>query len=694
VNPDLTAKIETFRSKAQQQGIAPEKIEAFIAQKTGQTSPAALPQATPQAVPQATMPQIGMPQAGGFQLTPQQVMSAQLFLPAEQAEALKSAYDIQLKSQEQLLKQQEKQEKEQKALEIKNRTLEAAQALANTKFKGITGIPSIGSYLPNTPEQEAKAAYNQLRSLLTLSNIEILKGTGPISEKETAILENASTRLTTKLTDEAFERELNALIKELGGTPAEQEESKKKVEAGSQPQLLNQALGMGATQPTAMQPTTTQPTGMQPTRMQPTGTQLDQVIQPQQRERDLLDTVIDILPTAGAIVGGLAGGVLGGGVGSLATGAAGTFVGAAGGRQLGEFIQDLTGRQDETSAEAFKESIVDASKAAVADLATGGLIKIGKPIVQGIGKGLASIGDDLALRALKPTKTQSKNFLAKTGKELKDFVIEKGLFKEGTEQVEQLIKPIQKSFDDITNRSGLKIPTGDITKAYTDTIESYKNVGVSGYEDLANQVQKEYDTFLNKYKNTLEIDISEINTLRQKLDDLLSESSYIKDDVKAGADKIARDLYSNVVRNVADSAGLVDDAGRSLKEMGLELQKLYSFKDIAATQKYLGTGTLPIGLTKTIGLAGIGGGVGGLTGEGDAKSIVTGALLSLGLPTVANNPKIIAVLANQLPKIGAAINTVPESQKSKVATDMIRRLLTQMGATEITDLGQELAGVE
>lgn len=685
MNTDLAAKIETFRTKAQEQGIAPEKIEAFIAQKTGQTSPAALPQATQQAT------QVGIPQATGFQLSPQQVMAAQLFLPQQQAQALSSAYDIQLKAQEQQTKEAELEKEKQKARALKNRTLQAAQDLANTKFGGITGVRSIGSFLPGTKEQEARAAFDQLKGLLTLENVSFLKGTGALSDREMGILESASTKLNTNLSDKAFEKELNALITELGGTPAMEEESKKKVETGSQPQLLDQALGMGATQPTATQSTGMQPTG---TQLQPTGTQLDQVIQPQQRERDLLDTVIDILPTAGAVVGGLAGGVLGGGVGSLATGAAGTFVGAAGGRQLGEFIQDLTGRQDETSAEAFKESIVDASKAAVADLATGGLIKIGKPIVQGIGKGLASIGDDLALRALRPNKTQLKNFLAKTGKELKDFVIEKGLFKEGTEQVEQLIKPIQKSFDNITNRSGLKIPTGDITKAFTDTIESYKNVGVSGYEDLAKQVQKEYDVFLNKYKNTLEIDISEINTLRQKLDDLLDESSYIKDDVKAGANKIARDLYSNVVRNAADSAGLVDDAGRSIKEMGLELQKLYSFKDIANIQKYLGTGTLPIGLTKTIGLAGTGGVAGGATTGGDPKAIVTGALISLGLPTLANNPKIIAVLANQLPKIGTAINAVPENQKAKLATDMFRRLLTQMGATEITDLGQELAGVE
>lgn len=668
MNPDLAAKIETFRTKAQQQGISPEKIDAFIAQKTGQTSFAALPQTTPQ----TAMPQIGLPQAGNFQLSPQQVMAAQLFLPAEQAEALKSAYDIQLKTQEQQQKQQTEQKKEQQALALKNRTLQAAQDLATTKFGGITGVRSIGSFLPGTREQEARAAFDQLKGLLTLENVSYLKGTGALSDREMGILERASTKLNTNLSDKAFSRELNALITELGGTPAIQEESKKKIEATS---------------------------------LQPTGTPLDTVLQaaqtqpaqPQQREKDLLDTVISILPAAGGILGGLAGGAAGsiaGGVGAIPGSAGGTFIGAAGGRQLAETIQNLTNRQDETTAEAYKESLIDAGKAATADLVTGGLIKIGKPIISGVAGKLINVGDDLALRALKPTKTQQRNFLAKTGQELKDFVIKKGLFEQGTEQVDELIKPLQQNFDNIASRSKVQIPTGDIANAFRTKIQELNNSGIAGYQSIARSLQNQSDAFLKKFGNTLEIDISEINKLRKGLDVLISDSAFTKDSIEAGADKLTRDIYVNIVRNAADNAGLVDDAGRSLKDIGQELGKLYSFKDIAATQKYLGTGTLPIGLTRTIGLAGTGGVVGGLGGQGDPKAIVTGALLSLGLPSVANNPKVIAVLANQLPKIGTAINAVPQNQKAKLATDMIRRLLTQIGASEITDLGQELAGIE
>jgi len=668
MNPDLAAKIETFRTKAQQQGISPEKIDAFIAQKTGQTSPAALPQTTPQ----TAMPQIGLPQAGNFQLSPQQVMAAQLFLPAEQAEALKSAYDIQLKTQEQQQKQQTEQKKEQQALALKNRTLQAAQDLATTKFGGITGVRSIGSFLPGTREQEARAAFDQLKGLLTLENVSYLKGTGALSDREMGILERASTKLNTNLSDKAFSRELNALITELGGTPAMQEESKKKIEATS---------------------------------LQPTGTPLDTVLQagqtqpaqPQQRQKDLLDTVISILPAAGGILGGLAGGAAGsiaGGVGAIPGSAGGTFIGAAGGRQLAEIVQNLTNRQDETTTEAYKESLIDAGKAATADLVTGGLIKIGSPILKGVASKLINVGDDLALRALKPTKTQQRNFLAKTGQELKDFVIKKGLFEQGTEQVDELIKPLQQNFDNIASRSKVQIPTGDIANAFKTKIQELNNSGIAGYQSIARSLQNQSDAFLQKFGNTLEIDISEINKLRKGLDVLISDSAFTKDSIEAGADKLTRDIYVNIVRNAADNAGLVDDAGRSLKDIGQELGKLYSFKDIAATQKYLGTGTLPIGLTRTIGLAGTGGVVGGLGGQGDPKAIVTGALLSLGLPSVANNPKVIAILANQLPKIGSAINAVPQNQKAKLATDMIRRLLTQIGASEITDLGQELAGIE
>jgi len=441
------------------------------------------------------------------------------------------------------------------------------------------------------------------------------------------------------------------------------------------------------------------------TSLQPTGTPLDTVLQagqtqpaqPQQRQKDLLDTVISILPAAGGILGGLAGGAAGsiaGGVGAIPGSAGGTFIGAAGGRQLAEIVQNLTNRQDETTTEAYKESLIDAGKAATADLVTGGLIKIGSPILKGVASKLINVGDDLALRALKPTKTQQRNFLAKTGQELKDFVIKKGLFEQGTEQVDELIKPLQQNFDNIASRSKVQIPTGDIANAFKTKIQELNNSGIAGYQSIARSLQNQSDAFLQKFGNTLEIDISEINKLRKGLDVLISDSAFTKDSIEAGADKLTRDIYVNIVRNAADNAGLVDDAGRSLKDIGQELGKLYSFKDIAATQKYLGTGTLPIGLTRTIGLAGTGGVVGGLGGQGDPKAIVTGALLSLGLPSVANNPKVIAILANQLPKIGSAINAVPQNQKAKLATDMIRRLLTQIGASEITDLGQELAGIE
>jgi len=673
MSPDLAAKIETFKTKAQQQGIAPEKIDAFIAQKTGQASPAALPQATPQ---QATMPQI--PQAPGFQLSPQQVMAAQLFLPETQAKALSSAYDIQLKAQEQQAKQAETQKQAQQAQALKDRTLQAAEDLAGTKYGGITGVRSIGSFLPGTREQEARAAFDQLKGLLTLENVSYLKGTGALSDREMGILERASTKLNTNLSDEAFEKELNALITELGGTPAMQEEGKKKVvQPTEQPALLNQALGMGATQPT--------------------GTQLDQAIQPTEdveRQPDLLDKTISALPIIGGVIGGLAGGVLGGGVGSLATGAGGTFIGTAGGRQLGEFIQDLTGRQDEASSEAFKESIVDAGKASLADFVTGGLFKVGAPIVKGVGSKLINLGDDFALRSLRPTKTQQRNFVAKTGQELKDFVIEKGLFKEGTEQVNSYITPLQKSFDDIADKSGVKIPTQDVATSFQNTIKELNDTGIAGYQSIANSLQNQYDAFLGKFGKTLELDISDVNNLRKSLDKLISESAFTKDSIEAGSDKIARDIYTNIVRGAADNANLADDAGRSLKDIGQELGKLYSFRDIVNTQKYLGTGTLPVGLLRTIGLNSSGGIIGAGISTANPVTVATGILTSIGIPELLNNKKAVAIIANQVPKMGRALQAIPENQRVQVATDMMRRLLTQLGAENIANLGAELAGIE
>lgn len=75
----------------------------------------------------------------------------------------------------------------------------------------------LATLIPGTSSQLTKNKYDQLKALLSLDNIQMLKGTGQISDKEQEILENASTSLGRNLSDVAFKKVLTDLRNELGG---------------------------------------------------------------------------------------------------------------------------------------------------------------------------------------------------------------------------------------------------------------------------------------------------------------------------------------------------------------------------------------------------------------------------------------------------------------------------------------------
>ncbi len=65
--------------------------------------------------------------------------------------------------------------------------------------------------------QEQQGLYDQIRSLLTLDNISMLKGTGQISDKEQEILQNAATRIRPGMGDAEFRNALTELKNNLAG---------------------------------------------------------------------------------------------------------------------------------------------------------------------------------------------------------------------------------------------------------------------------------------------------------------------------------------------------------------------------------------------------------------------------------------------------------------------------------------------
>ena len=83
--------------------------------------------------------------------------------------------------------------------------------LADPNLAGISGVPSLGAFVPGTATQKTKNNYDQLKAMLSLENRTLLKGSGAISDFEAKALEKASSSLGRNLSDADFKTTLTDL---------------------------------------------------------------------------------------------------------------------------------------------------------------------------------------------------------------------------------------------------------------------------------------------------------------------------------------------------------------------------------------------------------------------------------------------------------------------------------------------------
>lgn len=80
---------------------------------------------------------------------------------------------------------------------------------------GATGTARVWAAIPGTPAYDYRAKLERLQSLLSLDSIKYLKGTGAISDKESAILQSASAALKPGMSEDAFLKELQRIQTDL-----------------------------------------------------------------------------------------------------------------------------------------------------------------------------------------------------------------------------------------------------------------------------------------------------------------------------------------------------------------------------------------------------------------------------------------------------------------------------------------------
>lgn len=346
----------------------------------------------------------------------------------------------------------------------------------------------------------------------------------------------------------------------------------------------------------------------------------------------------DLLPIAGGIVGGVGG--------SFVAPGAGTVVGGAAGSAAGEALRQYIEGEDADYGKIALEGGLGLA-GGVAGKVVG---KAGSLVGKTVGKGLVEGSENLALKALRPTKTMLTKFAQQHGEDLAQVVTRNNLVGKSAQEIgEQAIKPLQSSFDDIVERSGLKVDMGSLDRKFTEIINKLADSPSLTDNKLADDLANEYVNIINKAGNG-PINIKTINEFRRVFDSKVRD--FAADPIMAGKNRLIGNALRDVVQETADNAGMIGAGGRSLKDLGLELSKLYNVRDIAELQGNLGRGNLPVGLLDLLGF-GAGAELGGVVGGPGGR--VVGAGLTMVGTKVANNPKTIAAMSALGQKVGQGI---------------------------------------
>jgi len=259
----------------------------------------------------------------------------------------------------------------------------------------------------------------------------------------------------------------------------------------------------------------------------------------------------------------------------------------------------------------------------------------------GIGKGVSKLADKagrwFSLRGIRPSPSQQREFLKKTGTNLEDFVIDNNLIGKGTEEIDEVLNKLSNQYDDLAMNSGTKIPTSKVMAAFQSKIDDLAAQPNTGSQAQAAKLAQEMAAFADKFKGKKTLDIKDITLARRGIDKLLKEGAFERIPEQAGPLKMARDAYKSVIDDA--TKGVTGDIGKKFKAFK-------EFRDILSKQQFLGKGTLPANLTRLLGAgAGATAGAGyGYQDEGIGGAL-KGAAVGAALTQGVNHPSVINALA-------------------------------------------------
>lgn len=282
-----------------------------------------------------------------------------------------------------------------------------------------------------------------------------------------------------------------------------------------------------------------------------------------------------------------------------------------------------------------------------------------KKAIEKLGTKVEDVGEGLAVRSIKPSKTQLTNFTKMTKKNLGDVLREENLIGNVAENTLERIANVQSEFDDIAVRSGIKVDVNTIVKSIDDRIAEASS-GLKGIttESKVKALKDLRDKFIQEtsegvaYPKGRIFDISELTETRKGFDETIPKQAWLQA-LAQGEEKAAivkRRVIQDIIQKSTEGIG-------DLKAIGKRLQGLFEVNKIAETQQNLGKGSNLVNLTNLL-AAGAGLAVGD-----DPTEKIKNSLIAAGFTALANNPKVIGAISSVITKTGTKIkgnNAVPK----------------------------------
>lgn len=383
---------------------------------------------------------------------------------------------------------------------------------------------------------------------------------------------------------------------------------------------------------------------------------------------------LDQISTAGGIIGGVAG--------TAVAPLLGTGVGAGAGSALGEAIENaITG--DPLTKNVVKEGALGAvfgagplrlGKAAVGTasaLKAGGEIGLKEAVKQGakegaefsvkgaLGNKVLKGGERAIAKQFRLTPSQLTNFTKKHGE---DAI--KVLQRYGIQSVDDVtakgIQPLQSAFDEVVTQ----IPTISKKSLETSLAKVWKPLVKSANlseQRLGAQLQKQAKVLVGTAGDS--VDAATVNNLRKSFDNFVSYT--MRGTPEHNVNKMTADALRKTLQREADKAG-IGYQGKTFKEIGRDLAKLYDLDEVVGKQANLGRGSSPLKLTTLLG------GAGGAAAAGPAGALASG----LGVAALNSNTGR-RVMAKGAETVGGKL--IESGAKSAANSMGVRGVATRLG---------------